>query len=66
MKMFCEASALVFMLCLMVQAQENLGHYSANPYGEDSSSNPYSRSGSPYRSDSPKNPYGSGWTIIGE
>ncbi len=35
-----------------------LGNLSANPYGANSTTNPYSQAGSPYSSDSINNPYG--------
>jgi hypothetical protein len=37
---------------------EDLGQLSANPYGPNSTANPYSPAGSPYSSTSVKNPYG--------
>jgi hypothetical protein len=53
---------LALLLCTgtIVAAGEYLGRYSANPYGRDSTANPYSAAGSPYSSTSVNNPYGSG------
>ncbi len=48
--------AILFFSAAM--AAEPLGRYSANPYGHDSTSNPYSPAGSPYSSKSINNPYG--------
>jgi len=57
---------IAVLLCSPAQAGERLGRYSANPYGADSTANPYSRAGSPYRSESPSNTYGEGLEIIGD
>ena len=68
----------LFALAVPAQAQ-SIGRLSANPYQQDSTSNPHSSVGSPYspssinnphgagstyRQDSPNNPYGQGWTIV--
>ena len=45
-------------LCAGAVGAEDLGQLSANPYGPDSTANPYSPAGSPYSSTSVKNPYG--------
>lgn len=45
-------------LCAGAVGAEDLGQLSANPYGPNSTANPYSPAGSPYSSTSVKNPYG--------
>ncbi len=57
------APLTLFALAVPAQAQ-SIGRLSANPYQQDSTSNPHSSVGSPYRQDSPNNPYGQGWTIV--
>ena len=47
----------LFALAVPAQAQ-SIGRLSANPYQQDSTSNPHSSVGSP------NNPYGQGWTIV--
>ena len=50
----------VLFFSIIAQADDGqyLGRYSDNPYGSDSTSNPYGQSGSQYSSTSINNPYG--------
>jgi hypothetical protein len=45
------------ILAVSAFAEDDLGNLSANPYGVDSTSNPYG-AGSPYKQDGINNPYG--------
>jgi hypothetical protein len=57
-KLSTRITGIAMLICSAAMAGEPLGRYSANPYGPESTSNPYSEAGSPYSSKSINNPYG--------